>query len=539
MEECYFSHPECRAHDNHSLPSKLLFIQDDSVKLLNTADLQGDQRYVALSYCWGGEQEQKTTTQNLRDREQHGLDIHKLPQSLKDAIQVTRNLGLTYLWIDSLCIIQDDPVHKAQEITRMAAIYRGAHLTISAASSPAATDGFLHPRSPSPIRKHILSLQMICSNGSKGQIYIYRTEHPSPRTEDTINTRGWTLQEHLLSPRLLIYGAWQMRWVCQAAQCADGGPTGVYPRSFENLTSKLQSSRTYSVIWEDAVAALDAGRNVKVRKCMLELDGMRGLWARVVEEFTRRKLSVADDRAAAIHGIAARYGELVRDRYVAGLWMGQLAAQLVWKRPSAYDGPTRSPGVRRKPSWSWIGVDGAVSWDLGRAREKPVLEVVRCDDKEFGVLGTVNDVPLTVVGRMRPATLYKPFPRLLFCEETFQRRERDGDAGFDLALTATATFDYQDDYTSDEAESVAVVYLLEVYSVSDEHESKSDTGPAGIVLQTNETGQYRRVGTFDFEWINAIWMKLYDDGSTDHDIRRDCFRSSFFDTYSRAEIVLY
>jgi hypothetical protein len=539
MEDCYSSHAECRAHANHSLPSKLLSIQSDSVKLLNTEELQGDQRYVALSYCWGGEQEQKTSTKNLKDREIHGLDMHKLPQSLKDAIHVTRNLGLTYLWIDSLCIIQDDPAHKQQEITRMASVYRGAHLTISAASSSAAANGFLHPRPPSAIRKHILPLQMICSNGSRGQFYIYRSEHSSPRAEDTINTRGWTLQEHLLSPRLLIFGAWQMRWVCRAAQRANGGPDGVYPRSFESLASKLQSSRTYKDVWSEAAAALDAGRNVRARKCMLELDGIRGLWARVVEEFTRRKLSVADDRAAGIHGIAARYGELVRDRYVAGLWMGQLAAQLVWKRPSTYDGPTKSTEVQRKPSWSWIGVDGAVEWDLGRAREKAVLEVVRCDDKGFGVLGAVDEVPLTVKGRMRPATLYKTFPRLLFCEETFERRGRDGDADLDLALTATATFDYQDDYTSDEAESVAVVYLLEVYSVSDEHESKSDTGPAGIVLQTNETGQYRRVGTFDFEWINAIWMKLYDEDSTDHDVRRDYFRRSFFDTYPRAEIVLY
>jgi hypothetical protein len=539
MEECYSSHAGCRAHDNHSLPSKLLSIQDDSVKLLNTKELQGDKRYVALSYCWGGEQTQKTTTHNLNHREQHGLHIHELPQSLQDAIQVTRNLGLTYLWIDSLCIIQDDAAHKAQEITRMAAIYRGAHLTICAASSASAETGFLGPRAPSAIRKHIVPLQMRCSDGEKGVLYIYRSEHSAPRKQDTINSRGWTLQEHLLSPRLLVYGAWQMRWVCRATQRADGGPGGVYPRSFEGLASKLQSDRTYRDVWHEAAAALDAGRNVKARLCMLEMDDIRSLWARVVEEFTRRKLSVADDRAAAIHGIAMRYGELVQDRYVAGLWETRLAAQLVWKRPSTYDGPTRSSGVRRKPSWSWISVDGAVEWDLGRAREKAVLGVVKCDDKGFGVLGAVDDVPLTVVGRMRPATLYKTFPRVLFCEETFERGGREGDAGLDLALTATATFDYQDDYTSEEAESVAVVYLLEVYSVSNDDASKSDSGPAGIVLQINEIGQYRRVGTFDFEWINAIWMKLYDDGSTDHDARRDAFRSSFFATYPRAEIVLY
>lgn len=219
----------------------------------------------------------------------------------------------------------------------MADIYSGAYVMISAASASLVEEGFLHVRKPSTIRKHIMPVQVLCTDGSKGWTYIYRPEHYSPKKEDNINTRGWTLQKYLLSPRQLIYGSWQARWVCRTMQQSDGGPDSVYPRSFERLASKLQSTRTSRDIWEEGAAVLEEDRTAKVRHCMKEMDDILNLWPTAVEEFTRRKLSVASDRGAAVYGIAKRYAMLSQSQYAAGLWWPYIADQLIWKRPSSYD----------------------------------------------------------------------------------------------------------------------------------------------------------------------------------------------------------
>jgi hypothetical protein len=179
------------------------------VLLVDTAQMTGDN---ALSYCWGGEQEQKTMTINVEERESIGIDINTPPTTLKVAATATRQLGLSNLWIDSLCIVQDDTTHRGQEIARMADIYSGATLTISAADSTSVRERCLQTRSPSAIRKHLVPLHMLCVGGTRGQVFVYRSEQHSPR-EDALNSRGWTFQEYVLSPILLIYGSWQARWV--------------------------------------------------------------------------------------------------------------------------------------------------------------------------------------------------------------------------------------------------------------------------------------------------------------------------------------
>lgn len=106
LDECQTYHVNCRSVEDRHLPSKLLSIVEDRVLLVDTAQVPGDKQYVALSYCWGGEQEQKTTTSNVKEREPTGIVISILPKALQDAVMVTRQLRLSTLWIDSLCIVQ-------------------------------------------------------------------------------------------------------------------------------------------------------------------------------------------------------------------------------------------------------------------------------------------------------------------------------------------------------------------------------------------------------------------------------------------------
>ncbi|KAF0320296.1 het domain-containing protein [Colletotrichum asianum] len=100
--------------------------------------------YVALSHCWGPEQlhPPETTWSNLRQR-QECIDLTTLPSTFRDAVLVTRNLGVQYLWIDSLCIVQDDTADWQTESSKMAGYYSNAYLVISAAQAEDSTQGFL------------------------------------------------------------------------------------------------------------------------------------------------------------------------------------------------------------------------------------------------------------------------------------------------------------------------------------------------------------------------------------------------------------
>ena len=545
IHNCHTSHPDCEQSHKRKLPTRVLCVADDSVRLIETNGLEDDRRYAALSYCWGGDQEQKTTIQNVRHRYKDGIKLTELPKALRDAVNVTMQLGLLYLWIDSLCIVQDGEDDKKAEVAKMADIYSGAYVTISAASSRSAREGFLGDRKPSKNRRHVVPIKTLCPDGKAGWIYLYRPEVYQPN-EEPLNTRGWTLQEHLLSPRLLIYGSWQLRWVCRTLQASDGGPDNVYPRAFEGVTSKLHSGRTVAHIRQEGIAALDEKRLAKSYHCMQEMYDIVDLWPSLVEAFTRRNLSVATDRPAAIYGIAMQYAELCSDRYAAGLWATNIARQLLWKRPNTYDGHAgRSPGSR-PPSWSWISVDGEVTWEFGLARKDPQLTVLSCRTAgNFGPLGAINDIPLTVKGRIRAAFYLKIAPNILLfphnedLSKTLHHRsdpttaETDPDTGIeDLALTATATFDHPDEHTA--RDGVGIAFLLEVLPFVND-----DDKPAGIILDLDlQDGKFRRIGYFDFEWVNAVWSSLYETGSRDHDERRRGFRQGVFGKCPMEEVII-
>ena len=547
---CHSTHIDCERSYERDLPTRVLCIANDSVKLVETNELWDDTRYAALSYCWGGDQEQKTTIQNLRQRHKEGIKLAELPKVLQDAVAVTTQLGLSYLWIDSLCIVQDDKLDKEAEVAKMADIYSGAYVTISAAISRSVGEGFLGDRNPSKNRRHVVPIKTLCPDGKTGWTYLYRPEVYQPN-EEPLNTRGWTLQEHLLSPRLLIYGSWQLRWVCRTLQASDGGPDVVYPRSFERLTSKLQSGRTVEHIRQEGIAALDENRLAKSYHCMKEMDDIVDLWPSLVAAFTRRELSVPSDRPAAMYGIAMQYAELCSDVYAAGLWGTNIARQLLWKRPNTYHSQAGlTPGRNtRPPSWSWISVDGQVTWELGLARRDPQLKVLSCRTAgNFGPLGaTSNNIPLTVRGRIRGAFYLDIAPHILLFprnEDLSQELHHRSDTtaehdpatrSEDLALTATATFDHHPDEHVTYGDGIGVVFLLEVLPFSDDGYHNK---PAGIILGLGQDAKFRRIGYFDFEWSNAVWSSLYNSGSRDHDERRQKFRKEAFEKCPMEEVTI-
>ena len=219
LHECLQEHPQCRPNEGVSLrvepPTRLLHVECIDGKLRCRLDLteQDEQniQYLTLSHCWGDAKIFKLTGETL-DTMRAEIQLNCLPPTFRDAIEITHRLGFEYLWIDSLCIIQDDPADWAYESGTMSRVYSNSVFTIAALWGSNSESGCFIERDPL-VTEH-------CRIGDwiDGGIYVSPGESRRlERIEDVriapLYGRAWVLQERLLSRRILCYGPWQLHWV--------------------------------------------------------------------------------------------------------------------------------------------------------------------------------------------------------------------------------------------------------------------------------------------------------------------------------------
>ncbi|USW54066.1 Putative heterokaryon incompatibility [Septoria linicola] len=302
-------------------------------------------RWVALSYCWGGAP--PLTTAATYERNLESLPLKELPQLFQDAIQIVRELGLKWLWIDTLCIIQGDKADWERECGRMRTVYEHSALTLSApaASSPDGT--FLHSRPSTPqcwfrFRDHTLSaaIPSICPSS---------IDQGVPKQENSVlSQRGWVLQERLLAPRILYFGEDQMYMECRTAD------------RFETLASDMPTD------WANGPVSKSLFNEAGITPNPSEAGiNTRELWRRLVKTFCTCDLTGPMDRLPALSGLAQRMAlELQQDTYLAGLWSGGLVKDLAWFR-DPHSQMSKKPAVPeyRAPSWSWAAQDMEVHFD--------------------------------------------------------------------------------------------------------------------------------------------------------------------------------
>jgi hypothetical protein len=203
LRDCENGHTMCQKLST-KMPGRLLEIathnSQRSLRLLDTRNL-GSVPYVALSYCWGGEQSVTCTTgtlpQFLTD-----ISVSCLPPTIQDAVTVCHKLSIRYLWVDSLCIIQNDQHDKTTEIAKMPYIYGNASFTIGAASARTVEDGFLNQRSTG-LHSAAFTLPFRCLDNTLGSVTIFTLR----LTPQPLDERCWTLQERLLSKRVIEFGS--------------------------------------------------------------------------------------------------------------------------------------------------------------------------------------------------------------------------------------------------------------------------------------------------------------------------------------------
>jgi hypothetical protein len=223
LGRCNESH-ECnpKAGSARVLPTRLLYVgssDQNTLYLYTTTTRSGIEGYIALSHCWGDLSEEVkekfwTTTKNIDSRQQEGFSITDLPRTFQDAIQVTRELGQQYLWIDSLCILQGDPEDWKHESARMEDVFASADCVIAASSAMNSQAGFL-------TRKVCSQYISIDTTGS--QIYVCEDvdDFEYDMIKAVLNKRGWVLQERLLSRRTIHFSANHTYWECGKGVCCE------------------------------------------------------------------------------------------------------------------------------------------------------------------------------------------------------------------------------------------------------------------------------------------------------------------------------
>lgn len=284
----------------------------------------------------------KTTTQSLKAHINR-IKFESLPANFQDAITITRRLGYRYLWIDSLCIVQDSADDWAYEAGQMHNVYKNADLTIMAeASSEGGSGIFATGDSKRGSGSHSIEVPYTgAEDDEPSNYYIRDCLAPGTDSLTPLRTRGWVLQEDLLSPRIIKYSAEQLFWACRSLRCCEADP-----ETDHRLEDIFDQRRP-----------IDEVDYVDVSKYEEPKDYLNWWYAVVVDNFTHRKLTFATDALPATGGIARQIQEGTHFTYLAGLWLEDILRGLLWiscgqgKRCDDY----------AAPSWSWA----SMTFDLG------------------------------------------------------------------------------------------------------------------------------------------------------------------------------
>ena len=362
-------HEECaRLHDAvPALPTRVVDCADPEHPRL-VAAVGARDRYVALSYVWGGDQLHKTQTTNIAAY-MRGIDLALLPQTIRDAIWTTHALDMRYLWTDTLCIIQDDADDRNRELASMTGIYTNAHLTIVAASASHASQGFLHTREDLAAQEDA-PLPLVLPDGTSGTLWASRIRYaPQYAGSEPISGRGWCFQEAVLSARCIVFATHTVIFQCRCTtECVGGAGNPCWTD-----VGQVEVLHQYKLPAPGGFC----GKAYSER--------MPFQWKALLREYSRTSVTQPADRLVAFAGVAERFSEVFPGvRYYAGLWEDRLVEHLHWfvetKHPPVLPAPAPRPAAYRAPTWSWASVDGGIEFeDLEYVQVTFLAHVVRCE----------------------------------------------------------------------------------------------------------------------------------------------------------------
>lgn len=360
LSDCNVSHQRCTSlHNNHWLPTRLLDLEGHKLKntarLVDRCDAPRSARYVTLSHRWGSHIPvylNKATELQLRA----GIQVGALSQAFQDAIEISLRLQVRYIWIDSLCIMQDqdDLRDWMKEAATMNQVYMHSYLNISSLAASDSNSSFFAERNPDSTQEtHVETRLKECQLGETWLKYhVSDVKWMERNIEDTpLNRRAWVLQERLISPRVLHFGREQLVWECIETERAESCPEGL-PRLYTKwgFKSTLYDYNPWKEIGPHSGPALQKEPYHS--------------WNRVVQVYSKCSMTKSEDKLIAIAGIAKQMANIVQDEYVCGMWRRCLPSMLLWlvaDRQQANGSLPHRPTEYRAPSFSWASVDGVIA----------------------------------------------------------------------------------------------------------------------------------------------------------------------------------
>lgn len=286
--------------------------------------------YLALSYTWGLGKNLKTTKATLQDLQCPGALIStcfagQLPETIKNTMSLVKALGQRYLWVDALCIIQDDAESLRRNLNQMQLIYANSMLCIMATTGCGADFGLRGLKGLSPARE----LEMRVYNLADGDRLVAKSlsQDPTAGTKYSYHQRGWTFQEWQFSRRRLVFQHGPLEWHCQCAQ------------------------------WrENQKISLDADERFRSRRVALRPSPSIWSFMKMAGTFNTKALTVEEDAPKAFAGIQAMLHRIHPGGLLYGLSEFFFEIALAWSSVWS-DIERRSSGI---PSWSWLGWQGEI-----------------------------------------------------------------------------------------------------------------------------------------------------------------------------------
>lgn len=515
LDTCAGSHICCGTLEA-PLPTRVIELNDDEPTYLRVVvpDEGAAGRYATLSYCWGRSNHFVLTADTLEEL-QNGFHLSQLPQTLQDAVRVTREIGLQYLWIDALCIFQGQDAEAINdwnmEVAKMDNVYRNAYVNISAAAAQNAAGGLF--------RGSHCDLPFISSWSSSEPREValwaratWRNDTPGFKSEP-INSRAWTLQENILSSRVLFYTSFGLLWKCnremiwvysgesRACDSARRTRAGTTPARAENHRFMMDTSRYIISMARDG--------NLSARS-----------WERILELYTTRNLTNPHDKLPALAAIAQKHSESTGAEYLAGLWKPTFCQDLLWRHHPGLPligvsdaGNPMQNNEYRAPSWSWSAVDGVILSEWTGS----TLESSRA--REYKWLAKVTTYPAPVLANPR-----NPFGRVVKMStelhmrgpvEIFNVREYPRRNRFASIRSANGRPDAGELWVDDHTETAAwrgretePLFCLHVLAFTDKH------GPASQRARYTLALALLRVPEFQHTYIRIGVAKINNDATS-------------------------
>lgn len=353
-------------------PTRLLRIKGDSVNqrviLTRTMD-EVRYLYVALSHCWGSNEEASkipvTTEDNFEERQARGVKVAELTRTFREAVDLTVRLGMEFIWIDSLCIIQDNKEDWENECPNMGNIYGRANLVIGAAHAKDGQEGLYHAReaphriefvSPGghPVKANVKAMCLPVSQDTileqvhdvwkKGEQFWTAGHLP-------LMNRAWAFQERMLARRIVYFTPSELVWECRreaSCECGDlQDPRSAFPEFGPGRS--LKTKYQHVVSWGS-----DSERTQ--------------FWHNITAQFSARQITYHEDRLPALASIARQIDMPgISKKYICGLWRDNMRYELLWwsefqaNHPAFIDNTHTRSTNQHIPSWSWLSIEGRVS----------------------------------------------------------------------------------------------------------------------------------------------------------------------------------